>query len=337
MASVRDVAIKAGVSTATVSHVLNGTRPVSDALRRRVEAAAAELNYRPNFLARSLRLQKTKLIGVVIPDLYSSYFSGLLAAVESELGAAGYQILLCHTQESIERERKYMEMLSMQTDGLIIAPANAEETEQGLTAFQQRGIPVVFVDRKTAGDANIPYVTGQDEENARAVYQHLGSKYTHLAVISPVPAPSTIRQRIEGFLTSARRDGREVQTFFVPGEPPAVAGTRQMERILESVPLPVGVFCTTNAATRSAVALLKSAGVAIGNEVGLVGYDDSHWMLLTSPTISAVRTDPEIVGKHASKILLRMLAGEHATDRLETPGTLIVRASSMPHGSALGE
>ena len=194
----KEVAKLSGVSIATVSNVLNGTQPVAEVTRQRVLQAVKELHYRPNLMARGLKTHKTGMVGVLIPDLYSSYFSRLLMNVEDALYQAGYQMLLCSSQGVLEREERFLASLTHQMEGLSVAPAEPA-TSRLLTDWDRTKRPLVFVDRKLSPVDLAPFMTSANESAGVAVFQHLHKRYEQLAVISPHPAQGAIQERFSGF------------------------------------------------------------------------------------------------------------------------------------------
>ncbi len=333
----KEVAKLSGVSVATVSYVLNGTQPVAQATRERVLQAVKELHYRPNLMARGLKTNKTGMVGVLIPDLYSSYFSHLLLNVEDALYQAGYQMLVCSSQGILEREERFLASLTHQMEGLIVAPAEPA-TSRLLADWERTSRPLVFVDRKPSPVDLAPYVTSDNESAGAAVFQHLQRRYEQLAAISPYPAQGVVQERLAGFMSAAIRGGVTPLTCFSAQETRRNAGRTQMECLLRKRSGTLGVFCTTNAAAIGCVSLLKAEGVEIGSDVGVIGYDDSDWMLLSQPTISAVRTDPELIGRRAARILLDLLAGRAPAASSQTAAQLIVRESSLlPNDPSRGD
>ena len=332
---IKDVAQLAGVSSATVSYVMNHAKPVADATRKRVEDAMKELGYRPNLLARGLKTQKTGMIGVVIPDLYSSYFSRLLTQVEDTLYQAGLQMLLCNSKEMVEREESFLATMAQQIEGLLIAPAKPA-TCRMFVDWDVQQCPIVFIDRKPSPINLAPYVTSNNEQAGADVFYHLHERYKQLALLSPYPARGAIQERVAGFMSAAIKHGVKPIISFHNDEIGRNAGRLQMERILRRVAGPIGVFCTTNAATIGCVSLLASEGVKIGDDVGVVGYDDTDWMLLTQPRISSVRTDPELIGRRAAKAMLDQMSGQTGIESVEVAAQLIVRESSLTLGEPSG-
>ncbi|MGI8649185.1 MAG: LacI family DNA-binding transcriptional regulator, partial [Rubrobacter sp.] len=144
MISIKDVAREAGVSVATVSRTFSGAQPVSEEVKERVREAAERIGYRPNALARSLRVEKTKTLGLVIPNIINPFFTNLARAIEDAAWEDGYSIMLGNTDENPEKESRYLELLMQKrVDGIIVSPARAESPFLKRVAEE---IPVVFID-----------------------------------------------------------------------------------------------------------------------------------------------------------------------------------------------
>lgn len=325
----KDVAREAGVSVATVSYVINGTKPVNPDTRQRVLDAIDHLHYRPNQMARSLKTQRTGLVGVLIPDLFNSYFTRMVAHIEEGLYGEGYQTVLCVSQGRLAREQQFLTALSRQLEGIIIAPA--ESATSGLfTRWDRVTCPLVFVDRRPTPMDLAPYVVSDDERAGRDVFYHLQSRYEELAVIGPHPAQGSIHERIAGFVSAALSNARSVQQSRGPAEDGRVAGQRQMAEIMQRSKQPIGVYCVTGQVALGCVSFLKTEGVSIGRRVGIVGHDDADWMSLTDAPITAVRSDPEWLGRRAVALLMNQIKGLDSPGSVSAPAQLIVRASSLP-------
>src|SRR5579864_3060909 len=148
--TIRDVARRAGVSAMTVSRVINGQPRVGEETRRRVEAAVAELGYVPNGLARGLSRRRTKLVGLIVPDIANPFFTLVVRGAEDTAWRAGYRAILANTQTDLERERGQLEdMLALQVDGVLIAPVSDRSAPQ-LRALARNQVPFVLVDRSIA-------------------------------------------------------------------------------------------------------------------------------------------------------------------------------------------
>ncbi|MBC7098832.1 LacI family DNA-binding transcriptional regulator, partial [Candidatus Bipolaricaulota bacterium] len=151
MATIRDVAERAGVSVATVSHVINGTRKVAPETAERVRRAMEELDYHPNAVAQSLRTRKTHVIGVVVSDITNPFFATLVRGAEDAALEAGYSIVVCNSDETLEKENRYVQVLRRRrVDGMLLAPVGGGENP-AIRKLARQGVPFVFVDRRAAG------------------------------------------------------------------------------------------------------------------------------------------------------------------------------------------
>src|SRR5882757_11420335 len=169
--TIRDVAATAAVSAATVSRVLNGRVDVAPELRDRVLAAVAQLNYRPNGAARSLRTRATTVLGVIISDITNPFFTSMVRGVEDAAQEAGYSVVLANTDEDLDKERRYVEVAAAeQMAGVVLSPASSTQTR--LDVLVERNIPVVTIDRRIRG-SQCDSVTINNREVSRAATAHL--------------------------------------------------------------------------------------------------------------------------------------------------------------------
>ena len=210
MATIRDVAWAARASTATVSHVVNGSRYVSPETKSRVEDAIRGLNYRPHGVARSLRSSRTGTIGVMVSDIANPFFADLVLGVEDvvHLDARGYNFILCNTEESRDKERMYFEVLQQKrVDGLILAPAggNADKIREMIT----QGLPLVCVDRELAG-VEADAIVVDNRAAARTLVTHLiNVGHRRIAALRARLDANSIDDRMSGYLELALR-GRAI-------------------------------------------------------------------------------------------------------------------------------
>lgn len=203
MPRARDVATRAGVSTATVSHVLNGTRRVDPATRERVLAAVRALDYRPNMLARGLRAKSTRTIGLLVSKLELPYYTEIAAAVEAVAWARGYNVVLCNSDESLEKEILYVDvLLARQVDGLLMAPVRGDHAY--LRAHLERGARIVFVNR-SLDDVPAPAVVCDDEvDTFRLTSCLLRDGHRRVGAVLGLAGISTTEGRLAGFRRALR-------------------------------------------------------------------------------------------------------------------------------------
>src|SRR5919197_5791220 len=197
--TIREVANRAGVSPMTVSRVINESPRVSPDTRRRVEAAISELGYVPNRLARGLIRRKTGTLGLIVPDVANPFFTLVVRGAEEVAWRAGYHVILCNTQASLERERQYLEdMIAFQVEGLLIAPVG-DRSRPNLQALTRSDVPFVLIDRSVAGYTG-DLVQGDSVAGARRLVEHLiGLGHRRIGMITESSEVSTARDRLSGY------------------------------------------------------------------------------------------------------------------------------------------
>jgi LacI family transcriptional regulator len=214
MPTITDVARKAGVSTSTVSHVINETRYVSDQVKQRVHAAMKDLNYQPNVIARSLRTRETQTVGVVVSDITNPFFTNIVRAIEDEVLKQGYNIILCDTDEKPEREQVYLRLLmGRRVDGLIVAPSSGNADLLQLAI--ESGYPTVLLDRSIPGlDADV--VLSDNEGGAfDAVSYLVGIGHRRIGIIAGRLEVSTGTDRMAGYVRAIKAHGIPVDESLI--------------------------------------------------------------------------------------------------------------------------
>lgn len=242
MAHLRDIAQRAGVSTATVSHVLNSSRPVHPTTRARVLEAVQELKYRPNMLARSLRRRETCTIGLLVSDIENPYFTAVAHAVETTAYDRGYNVILCNTDEKLVKEVMYVDVLfAKQVDGLILAPALGDHTF--LQTYLDNGAQVVLVNRDLPG-VSAPAVIGDDDDAMYALASRLlNSGHRRLAAIVGLEAATTTQRCLAGLKRAVEEYGLTMDDVVrFPGEARREGGYRAAHALLELSDRPTAVI-----------------------------------------------------------------------------------------------
>lgn len=321
MASMKEVAQLAGVSVATVSHVLRGTKRVSPELTERVRAAALQLGYVPNLQASALRTGRTQTLGVLLPDLSNPFFVALLHALAPAARAAGKVLMVFEAENDGELERQGLErMAAGQVDGLIWVPVDEEAAAQaGRSAMH---LPVVTIDRPLAGtDA----VVADHVAGGGLVAEHLKALgHDRVALLTgPDELPSS-RGRRRGFLEAFAplRPVWEAATGFTHELSPAA-----VERL--NAGGYGAVACANDMVALGVVRHLRAVGLRVPQDVSVVGFDDIAWASLMEPALTTVRQPLAALGAAAVRLLLeRLEAPERATRRVVLPVELVVRNST---------
>jgi LacI family transcriptional regulator len=327
--TMRDVAKAAGVSTATVSRVLNKPGEVEQTLTERVLRAIQELNYRPNLVARGLRTQATSVVALIISDIENPFFTSVCRGVEDAASRAGYSVMVCNADEDLGKERDYIAMLAAQrVAGIIISPASAELTD--ISPLQERGIKVVALDRP------LPIATDSvrvdNRAGARAATHHLlASGARRVACITGTHGATTARERLSGYLEALAVAGVEpdpaLQHFADFKEQ---GGYDAVVRVLELEDPPDAIFVANNRMTTGALHALADHGIAIPEEVSIVGFDELPWADVVTPSITTVRQPTYEMGTAAARMLIERIAGDDSAPRdIVFEPELNVRSSSV--------
>ena len=332
MATIRDVATAAGLSTATVSRVMNNNGRVDVALVARVNEAINRLGYRANPLGRALRRKRTPIWGFLASDIEAPFFASLLHGLEGQALLNGKLLMLCNTGEDLERERQYIQTaLDYQFDGLVIAAASMTATE--LDVLQDE-MPVVLVDRVSATYPDIDAVLVNNHLGAHLAVTHLlENDYRRIGFIAGPSDISTAHQRRAGYCSALVDYGIGVTDDLVAtGDFFAPSGYAAATALVTADQPADALFVANGQMAVGAYAAVRDLGLSIPDELGFATFDDDLWMTLVDPSITVVRQPAYELGEAAARILLRREsvkdpeAGEVVRHILEPE--LIVRASS---------
>jgi LacI family transcriptional regulator len=324
--SISNVAEAAGVSIATVSHVINHTRFVSEEVTEKVKRAIAELGYMPSPIARGLAGKETKIIGVIFSDISNPFFTSLYMGLESVFSAEGYELILANTGElDSNQELALRTMLSRQIDGLVIAPTGRESGM--LSHLVESGIPVVLIDR----NAPVGNVSLVDIDNISVAYMatsHLiQDGYKRIGIILGLPDVSTTKTRLEGYQKALQAFNIPYQAeYVIDGQSRIEGGYKSVKHLMALNEPPAAIFTLNNLMTSGALHAFRELGLSCPKDVGLIGFDDHDWGDIMTPPLTVVKQPTFEMGVRAAKTLISNTKGNHIThERLE--GSLIIRGS----------
>lgn len=334
-----DVAAHAGVDISTVSRALNERTAAllrSETVER-VAAAAVELGYRPNVLARSLRTRRSHTIGMVIPDLTNPFFPPVVRGVEDVLGDAGYTLIIANTDNDERREQRGLRSLvSRQVDGLLVATSHLDA---GTPSDEELGgLPLVLVNRR-GSDATVPAVVPDDVTGIAAVVTHLTDLgHQRIAHLAGPQDTSTGRTRAQAFRDAVTAAGLydedlvEGATLF-----DVDAGRDACERLLTRRPDLTAIVAANDLLAIGCIRAMRARGLRVPTDISLVGFNDMPLVDLIDPPLTTVRVPQHEMGHAAARILLGLLdetAGDTEHICLELPPELVVRASTGPPATA---
>ena len=329
MATIKDVARLAGVSTATVSRALNNVPTVDAALTRQVQEAAATLGYRPNGVARSLRRQRTDVLALIISDIGNSFFTSVARGVEDVAQLRNFSVILCNSDEDPDKEAKYLAVAQQeQVAGVILSP-----NHQGadLSALERANIPICIIDRPVREPVDMVLV--ESRRGAREGTAHLFAEgWTRPACVTGPTSATTAQERLQGYLAawrSARR--RSTQALVRHADYRAESGRAAASSLLDQPKPPDSFFVANSSMALGVLDELAHRGLRAGHDLGLVAFDDAPWAPFVAPPLSVVAQPAYEVGTRAAELLTdRIESRANLTARIVTlPTKLVVRASSQ--------
>jgi len=331
VATIKDVAARAKVSSATVSHVINGTRKVAPATVERVQQAMNALDYHPNAVAQSLRTQKTNVIGAVVSDITNPFFATLIRGAEDAAIEAGYSLIVCNSDESLEKEDRYVRLLRRrQIDGLLISPVG-DGSHSVVHELPKWKVPFVFVDRRV-DDVEADAVLSDNEEGAYQATRHLIKRgHRRIGLILGIKGATTTEERFAGYQNALDEAGLPFLTELISyGKYRVIGGQKSVSELLSLSGPPTAIFTTNNLMTIGVLQELFHRQVVIPEQMAVVSFDDPNLGELLRPALTVVTQDPYSMGKVAVERLLFKLGGEpnipHKEDRV--PVKLCIREST---------
>ncbi|MEU9557161.1 LacI family DNA-binding transcriptional regulator [Streptomyces fumanus] len=333
MASIKDVAAEAGVSVATVSRVLNGHPSVSAQARTRVLAAVAALGYRPNAVARSLRTDQTRTLGLVISDVLNPYFTELARSVEEEARALGYSVIIGNADERPELQDHHVTtLLDRRIDGLLVSPTDGGSPR--MIEAARGGTPMVFVDRWIPG-VDVPVVRSDGRDAVRDLVAHLhGLGHRRLAIIAGPAATTTGRERVDAFRAALGEFGLPLPDPYIgQGDFQADSGRRVTEGFLDLPEPPEVVFAADNLMALGALDAVRARGLRVPEDIALAAFDDIPWFVHTDPPVTAIAQPTGELGRAAVRALIDRIEGRRP-ESVALPARLVVRRSCGAPGPA---
>lgn len=332
MSTISDVASLAGVSTATVSRVLNGYTHVSPRVLEKVEQAIAQLGYEPNAMAKSLRTLKSNRIVVTVPDIANPFYSNIIRGVEETASAAGYAVLLGDVGSGAADEDAYAALLRRkEADGLIFLGQNLPGSLSGLVSRLGAAAPVVN-GCEVSGTLSVSSVHIDNAAAARDVIEHLhGLGHRRIGIITGDMKSPTSRGRLRGVEETAKSRGMELQV--VNGDYSIESGIAGAQSLIGNAPRPTAIFAFSDDMAFGAMHALHTAGLDCPKDISVVGFDDIRLAKYALPGLTTVRQPMSEIGVKTVELLLDIMENG-ATDRVSlTLGhELVVRGSTAAAG-----
>lgn len=332
MSTIREVAERAGVSTMTVSRVVNKSGYTSQETRGRVEAAIVELGYVPNTLARSLRFKRTKTLAFVLTDITNPFFTTLARGVGDAASKQGFNVIFCNTDESeSEQAEQLTALVQKRVDGVLLVPACS--SAEPVAFLRDQKVPVVVLDRRVP-DCSVDSVRCDSEEGAyQLVKLLLGLGHRRIGILSGPERVSTAQDRVAGYRRAMVEHGIRIEADLIAhGSFTQAGGYEMTQKMLALSPRPTALFAANNFIAIGAYQALRDTGLRVPEDVAMVAFDDLPASMVIEPFFTVAAQPAYEMGRRATELLLKRLTGDNldACQEIVLPFDLIVRRSSGP-------
>jgi LacI family transcriptional regulator len=326
--TIRDVAKRAGVSPATVSSVITGLRPVAEESRRLVLAAVEELGFKANHMASSLRMGRSRTVGVVVPNLANEFYASLVRHYEDDAAQVGYELLVVASGEDPRTEAQRIEaLIARRVDGLLVVAAS--DDFGAAAGFPAKLPPTVLVDRNF-GHGNFDTVASDNFGAGKMGCEYL-LKLGHrdITLLTSGLDNAHIRDRVEGYRAAIRDAGGLARETVVAGGRTIDGCRAAIEQELRRPDPPTAVFATTYFATIGAVKAIGAVDLSFPEEISLLGFEHSEWMTAIRPYISAISQPFDRMAAESWRLLHKRIGGaEDGPERLKIPCVFNIRESA---------
>lgn len=327
-----DIARQLGVSKSTVSRALRGQADIHPGTRQAILEIATQLDYQPNQLAYSLVKSKTNTVGVMIPEMLSSFYPRVLISIQQTLRQAGYNVLICQSDESYETERDNARiLLANRVDGLIVSHTKETRNFDHLRTFQRKGIPVVFFNR-VCEDMAVSNVTVDDHRGAFLAVEHLiQNGYRRIAHLAGPDSLPNSRNRLNGYRDALRQ-------YRIPIDPSLMISydltlekaNIYINHLLNLPQPPDALFAMNDPTAIEALKVCRSRNLHVPNDLAIAGFSNDPASSLVEPPLTTVAQPISDLGHHAARLLLSQLGGqaEGTPESIVLPTELLIRGST---------
>ncbi len=330
MATIKDVAKHAGVSTTTVSHVINKTRFVAENTKAAVWAAIKELHYSPSAVARSLKVNHTKSIGLLATSSEAPYFAEVIEAVENSCYSKGYTLILCNSHNNLDKQKAYLAMLAQKrVDGLLVMCSEYPDQLLGMLE-DYRNITMVVMDWGTArGDFTDSIIDNAFEGGYLAGRYLIERGHRDIGAIPGQLARNTGGGRHQGFLKALEEANIPVrEEWIVQGDFEPESGYKAMHQILTQKHRPTAVFCGGDIMAMGAICAADELGLRVPQDISVIGYDNVRNARYFSPALTTIHQPKERLGETAFAMLLdRIVSKREDPQTIEVHPKLVERRS----------
>ncbi|MEW6193553.1 MAG: LacI family DNA-binding transcriptional regulator [Bacteroidota bacterium] len=330
-ATINDIAKKLNISSSTVSRALSDHPDINKETKLKVKQLAEELNYIPNPIARSLKKNRTSVIGVIVPEIKHDFFSSAISGIEEVAYQSGYTIIVSQSNESYEREIiNAGAMINQRVAGLIVSISQNTTDGHHFQKYIDRKIPLVFFDR-VCNEINTCKVIVDDEKSAFDAVQFLiGKGYKKIAHFAGPDALTICKKRLNGYKEALQQNGINISEDFIrSGGLHESDGYNSMNYLLEKNLIPDAIFAVNDPVAIGAYQRIKEAGLKIPDNIAIVGFSNNKITSLVDPPLTTIEQPSFEMGETSAKMLIKMIESDELnTDTIILDTKLIVRKSA---------
>lgn len=332
--TLKDIAKRLNLSTSTVSRALQNNPNISPETKKLVVDLAKELDYRPNALALSLLKRRSHMLGVIVPTMANNFFSTTMSGIEEVANEAGYQVLICQSNEKYEREVVNTEtIVSNHVDGILVSVSQETQNYDHFRSLYRKGIPLVFFDR-VSEDEEVSKVILDDYDAAFQVVEHLiksgAKKIAHIAGRETL---LNVKKRVDGYKAA-------LEKYNIKFDPKLVTytgfnkedGIEGFNKLHSTSGLPDAIFAVCDDVAVGAFLAMREKGIQVPDDVLLAGFNDDPITSIMFPTLTTIHQKGYEIGKAATRMLIQQIESDyenHHPKQEILKGELIVRESSV--------
>lgn len=330
MATIKDVARIAAVSTTTVSHVINKTRFVAEATQKRVWEAVEELNYAPSAVARSLKCNTTRTIGMLVTQSFNPFFAEVMHGVENYCYKQGYTLFMCNTEGDLDKQKQYLRMLSeKRVDGLLVMCSDLNEQ---LLALLEKNteLPMVIMDWGPDSPRTDKIIDNSEKGGYLATKHLIENGHEKIACITGQLDKLTCKERVRGFERAfAEFNLTSNPEWILEGDFECASASKAVDKILAMNDRPTALFCFNDIMALAAISKIQQAGLKVPEDISVIGYDNIELSAYFSPPLTTIHQPKRRVGKTAVEILLERIKDKHHERRIFEMQPEVVSRSSV--------
>lgn len=331
--SLKEMAEQLGVSIATVSRALRNSHEVGEEMKTRVQELAKKQNYRPNPFAQSLRQQKPKVIGVVVPNLVTHYYAAVLDGIEDYATKAGYAVVAANSHEDHIREEKAIDnFVGMYVEGIIACLAQDTVDYSHFTEINEMGIPLVFFARTCLPEIFSSVVSNGDEAAFQATRHLIETGSKRIAFIGGPTHLDMVKRRKHGYLEALRENNISIdRSIVINGDIDYKSARNATLQLLQRDDRPDAILAFNDIITYAAFDAIKTLRLEIPKDVAIIGFTEAESSAFVTPKLSVIMDQAHLTGERACELLLRNIRGDKKIYKEIVPMILKIRESSNKH------